>query len=180
MSAIRIAARVAALGALVAGAAWLAFGRGVPDAGGGVAVIGDAAPQIHAAMGTAQALPLHTAALTVVAVADWSRLRYLDDMRALCGSACGGTAALVRVLRLSPGGARKVVLVDLSRWPGVAGAAPSAGAGPDWSDADFACLAEALAAERTALGPGALPSCADGLAPPPRLRVALPAGLGVI
>ena len=180
MAAWKIAAAVAGLGAVAAALVWLVVAPARTDGGGGLAVIGDAAPQIHAALGTEQALPLHTAALTVVSVAGWERLRYMGDMQALCGDACADETALVRAVRLTPGGARKVVFVNLSRWPGIERVGPPAGDGADWAGADFGCLATALAAERARLRPGALPPCANTLAEPGRLRLGLPWGLGTV
>jgi hypothetical protein len=123
---------------------------------------------------------LHTAALTVVSVAGWERLGYMTDMQAICGSACAGDAALVRAVRLRPGGARKLVFVNLAQWPGIARLGPIAGDGADWDGADFSCLARALGAERQALAPDGLPSCAEGLATPARVRWVLPWGLGAV
>jgi hypothetical protein len=159
---IWIAAGIAALAAAAGSALWL----GGPGRAG-VAVIGDAAPAILAAAGWSQALPLHTAALTVVSVEGWEKLPFIADMAALCGAACGGSEALVRVIELAPGGTRKVVFVNLAAWPR-AGDAP-----------DFGCLAAALAEERRRSRGAMMPDCA-GAVPVGRTRWALPFGLGLV
>ncbi len=172
MRASILAAGVAAGAAVVAAMAWVALGpRG---AAGAVAVLGDEAPSIRAAMGTEQALPLHTAALTIVAVQGWDRLSHIGDLAGHCGGACAGETGLARALLLGPRGTRKLVFVNLDAWPGTA-----TGRGQE-TDKDFACLARALTAERAALAPDALPACAAEVATGGRTRLALPAGLGTI
>ena len=168
MRASILAAGVAAGAALLASLAWIVLGP--RDASDSVAVLGDEAPSIRAAMGTEQALPLHTAALTVVSVQGWERLSYIGDLAGHCGGACTGETGLARALLLGPGGTRKLVFVNLDAWPGTATEAGK----------DFACLARALTAERTALAPDALPACAEDVATGGRTRLALPAGLGTI
>jgi hypothetical protein len=164
-------AGVAALGAaLLALAAWLLF---APSGGaGGVAILGDDAPALHAAMGTAQALPVGSAAFTVVSVQGWDRLRYIADKARLCGAACAGEAGLVRAVRLSPTGSRKVVFVNLDAWPGTAD--------PQAPERDFACLARTLATERTRLAAAPLPDCATAVPVAGGTRWVLPAGLGAL
>jgi hypothetical protein len=166
------AALVALVAALAVGAGWLAMTRGGgPD--GGVAILGDAAPDLHAAMGTRQALPLRTASFTIVSVGGWERLRYIPDMEALCGAACSGETGLVRAVRLSPAGSRKIVFVNLDAWPGLADTEVEGGG-------DFGCLADSLAAERSQVGPAALPDCADAVPVTEGTRWILPLGLGVL
>ncbi len=154
--------------AAVAGIAWLALGRGGPPSG--VAVLGDEAPSLHAALGTEQALPVGSAAFTVVSVSDWGRLRYIPDMAALCGDDCTGDAGLVRAVRLAPGGSRKIVFINHGAWPGVAERET-----PDWS-----CLAATLAAERGQVGAVAPPACAAGVPMARGVRWVLPLGLGAL
>lgn len=160
----------------VIGAVLAAFAVGAfvvlraPGARAGTAVIGDAAPAILEATGWTQALPLRTAGVTVVAVEDWSRLRYIADMAALCGGLCAGDAALVRIVDMAPGGSRKVVFVRLGGWPRAA----------DGDGLDMACLSAALTAEAALIGaPDAVPTCAGAVAET-RTRWALPLGLGTV
>lgn len=157
-----------ALAAGAGAAAWVAASRGErPE---GVAILGDAAPALHAALGTEQALPVASAAFTVVSVSAWDRLAYIADMAALCGGACTGEAGLVRAVRLSPRGSRKVVFVNHAAWPGIAGReAP-----------EFGCLARTLAAERGQIGPGAPPACAEPVPLAEGTRWVLPLGLGAL
>lgn len=84
--------------------------RGTPTAG--VAIIGDKSQDLLKETGLSQALPLHTAALTVVSVEEWFKLRYVEDMHALCGATCMDGTGLVRILRLSPTGSSRVLIVN--------------------------------------------------------------------
>ena len=170
MAAWKVAGLAALGAAALALAAWLAFAPS--GRAGGVAVLGDAAPALHEAMGTAQALPVGSAAFTVVSVQGWDRLRYISDMARLCGADCAGEAGLVRAVRLSPTGSTKVVFVNLDAWPGTAD--------PEAPARDFACLARTLAAERTRLGAAPLPDCADAAPVAGGTRWVLPAGLGAL
>jgi hypothetical protein len=163
----RLALAVALVAALALAASWWAMAARVTPPGG-VAVIGDRAPAILQAMDAQQALPVSSAALVVVAVNGWDKLAFISDMQALCGADCAGEAAMVRAVRLRPGGSRKVVFVNLA-------ALPRADEEPD-----FACLAAALAPERRRLtGPAAGPACAPGFAAQ-GTRWLLPFGLGAI
>ena len=148
--------------AAVAGGVALWLGSGAQRSG--TAVIGDAAPAILAATGWQQALPVGAAALTVVSVEGWDRLRYIEDMARLCSARCAGEAALVRIAALRPGGSRKIVLVDLSRWEGETG---------------MACLAQVLDAERRTVTAPALPDCAADRRMG-RTRWSLPFDLGTV
>lgn len=146
--------------------AWGLAGRG--EAPSGVAILGDEAPSLHAALGTEQALPVGSAAFTVVSVADWDRLRYIADMSEICGPDCAGDVGLVRAVRLSPAGSRKIVFVNLSAWPNTGRQET-----PDWS-----CLATMLAAEQGQVGAGAAPACAEQVSIAEGVRWVLPLGLG--
>ncbi|MEM1430308.1 MAG: hypothetical protein AAGG09_12705 [Pseudomonadota bacterium] len=168
----KIAAFAALAGAALAGVAWLTVLNGTPR--GGVAVLGDEAPALHLAMGTAQALPLHTAAVTVVSVQGWERLRYIPDMADLCGPECFGTGGLVRVVPLSPTGSRKILFVNLEAWPGTAGLTRAS------EEKDFACVAETLTAEFARLRPAPVPHCAAPVEVAQGTRWVLPAGLGAL
>lgn len=170
MAVWKVAGAAALAAAVLALAAWLLFAPS--GRAGGVAVLGDQAPALHAAMGTAQALPVRSAAFAVVSVQGWERLRYISDMARLCGTACDGDAGLVRAVRLSPAGSRKVVFVNLDAWPGTAD--------PEADARDFSCLAETLAAERTRLGAARLPDCAGEVPAAAGTRWVLPAGLGAL
>ncbi|MEM0937252.1 MAG: hypothetical protein AAF646_07625 [Pseudomonadota bacterium] len=167
-----LAALISLAAAVLIGAGWLAL-RPEPG-GGGVAVLGDEAPALHAAMGTEQALPLHTAAVTVVSVQGWERLRYIPDMADLCGLDCYGTGGLVRVVPLSPRGSRKIVFVNLEAWPGTTGLTRAT------EEKDFACLAAALRAEFAALTAASLPECTGDVPIERGTRWVLPAGLGAL
>jgi len=155
------------------GAIVLALGVGLATLLGGpragTAVIGDEAPAILDATGWVQALPVGSAAVTVVSVSDWGRLRYIADMSTLCGESCTGDVGLVRILALRPGGSRKVVFVNLAAWQ-----RHVAGEDPDW-----ACLGRALVAEQGRLGAAERPACAERV-PQSRTRYALPFDLGVV
>lgn len=158
--------------AAIVGVAWVALR---PDAeGGGVAVLGDEAPALHAAMGTSQALPLHTASVTIVSVQGWGRLRYIPDMARLCGEDCYGDPALVRVVPLSPTGSRKIVFVNLEAWPGTEGLTRAT------DEKDFTCIAQALQSELQSLRPAATPECAAEVDLARGTRWVLPAGLGAL
>ena len=98
---------VGAVAVLVGG---VVISRQTPKAG--VAIIGDQTPKLLELTGLKQTLPLHTAAITVVSVEDWTRLRYIADMHALCGAACADPAGAVRVLRLRPGGSDVVLYLN--------------------------------------------------------------------
>lgn len=127
---------------LVLLALWSA--RGTPKAG--VAVIGDKAQTLLQEAKMSQTLPLHTAAVTVVSVTDWLRLSYVADMHALCGHACDGDVGIVRILRLSPTGSDKVVILNHENL-GLIDNLP--------------CLAAVLRAETAQIGaPENSPSCA--------------------
>ncbi|MEO1678797.1 MAG: hypothetical protein AAFU80_11650 [Pseudomonadota bacterium] len=152
------------------GAAWLTL-RGTPP--GGVAVLGDAAPALHTAMGTSQTLPVRTAAFTVVSVETWDKLAYMSDMAKVCGEACSGEAGLIRAVALSPKGSRKIVFVNLGAWgldAAVLGEPSSA----------RACLAETLAAEQTTLSAASVPDCAAEVDVAGGVRWVLPLGLGAL
>ncbi|NBC96045.1 MAG: hypothetical protein GVY27_06790, partial [Deinococcus-Thermus bacterium] len=140
----KIAALGAGVAAAAAGGVWLAMASET----GGVAILGDDAPALHEAFGTDQALPVRSAAFTVVSVSSWDRLDYISDMKALCGADCAGDTGLVRAVRLSPLGSRKIVFVNHAAWPGIAAAADE---GDDAPARDFSCLARTLAAERAGL-----------------------------
>ncbi len=158
--------------AIVVGVVW--FVTRSDPASGGIAVLGDEAPALHEAMGTSQALPLHTASVTVVSVQGWGRLRYIPDMASLCGEDCYGDPAMVRVVPLSPTGSRKIVFVNLEAWPGTVGLTRST------EEKDFECIAVTLRAEFTQLGAGDLPACASDVPVDGGTRWVLPAGLGAI
>ncbi|MEM9249490.1 MAG: hypothetical protein AAGB05_12445 [Pseudomonadota bacterium] len=168
----KIASVLAVLASLCVGAGWIIL-RADPS-GGGVAVLGDEAPALHSAMGTQQALPLHTASITVVSVQGWGRLRYIPDMANLCGEACYGDPGLVRVVPLSPTGSRKVVFVNLEAWPGTAGLTRAT------EEKDFACVAQTLRAEFRSVRSAAVPECATDVPMQTGTRWVLPAGLGAI
>ena len=54
-----------------------------------------------------------TAATQVVTLRRWQNLEGLPDLARLCGAACDGRAGVVTILRPSPGGMTRIVLVDL-------------------------------------------------------------------
>lgn len=167
MAAWKPAAAVALLGGLLAALYWLAFAGRTPLSG--TAVIGDKAPALRAAMGLSDAVDPARSAVLIVSVEDWWKLRYVSDMKAVCGEACSGDTGLVRVVELSPRGSRKLLFVNLAAWPGTLDAPP-----------DMACLAGTLAEERAQLGAADLPACAGAVPVQAGTRWRLPLGLGAV
>ena len=155
--------------------AWAGSGLMQGERPSGIAILGDAAPALHDAMGTTQALPVGSAAVTVVSVFDWDRLRYISDMAAVCGPDCAGEVGLVRAVRLLPGGSRKVIFVNHDAWPGLADQTA-----PEDPPRDYGCLAATLSGEAMRLTAAEVPACARSVPAAAGTRWVLPFGLGAL
>lgn len=123
-----------------------------------VAVIGDRADEVRAAMGVVQA---QDATVTIVLLNRWDSLRHLPDIAELCWDACHDRIApQITLTRMRFGKTRKVVVFHL----------------PDFGE-DIACVATRAANALLALR-GYAPSCRIKQA---NLQVwILPMGLGRI
>lgn len=123
-----------------------------------VAVIGDRADDVRAAMGVTQGAE---PTVTVVLLHRWDNLRHLPDIAALCWRAClSSDAAQISITQMQFGKTRKVVIFHL----------------PDFNF-DIDCIAARAVAEIGGLRVAA-PPCRTGQA---RLPVwVLPMGLGRI
>jgi len=137
------------------------FGVGValsPPRAPTVAVIGDRADEVRAAMGVSQA---QDATVIIVLLNRWDSLRHLPDVAELCWDACHDRAApQISLTQMRFGTTRKVVVFHL----------------PDF-DGDIECVATRAAHEMQGLR-AALPACHIK---DPRLSVwILPMGLGRI
>lgn len=81
-----------------------------------VAVIGDRADEIRAALGTEQA---EDATVTIVLLNRWDNLRHLPDIAELCWGACHNrTAPQITVTQMRFGATRKVVVFHLPDFDG--------------------------------------------------------------
>lgn len=123
-----------------------------------VAVIGDRADEVRAALGTEQG---EDATVTIVLLNRWDSLRHLPDIAELCWEACHVRAApQIALTQMRFGATRKVVIFHL----------------PDFDD-DLACIVTRARYELQALR-AAFPGCNIKAA---RLPVwILPMGLGRI
>jgi hypothetical protein len=148
---------IATAGVLLA----VVFALGValsPPRSPSVAVIGDHADEVRAALGAKGG---EEATVTIVLLNRWDSLRHLPDVAELCWDACHyGAAAQISLTQMRFGRTRKVVVFHL----------------PDF-DGDLACVAKRASYELQALR-AAFPSCHIKAA---RLPVwILPMGLGRI
>jgi hypothetical protein len=129
---------IATAGVLLA----VVFAMGVtlsPPRSPSVAVIGDHAGEVRAALGVTQS---DAATVTIVLLNRWDSLRHLPDVEELCWDACHfGAAAQISLTQMRFGRTRKVVVFHL----------------PDF-DGDLACVAKRAGYELSALR-AALPSC---------------------
>jgi hypothetical protein len=104
--------------ALIAGLL-AAYGIGRALSPGGpvtVAILGDHADDLRAALGVDQTVP---ATITLVTLNRWSSLDYIPDLAALCADACGsGKPAQVSVVQMRFGQVRKVVFFHLPSFGG--------------------------------------------------------------
>lgn len=123
-----------------------------------VAVIGDRADDVRAAMGVSQS---DDATVTIVLLQRWDSLRHLPDIAELCWAACHyGVASQITLTQMRFGATRKVVVFHL----------------PDFGG-NMDCIAARAQLELMALGPSD-PSCQPKAV---RLPVwILPMGLGRI
>lgn len=104
-----------------------------------VAVIGDRADEVRAALGVTQA---PDATVTIVLLNRWDSLRHLPDIAELCWDACHDRAApQISLTQMRFGATRKVVIFHL----------------PDF-DGDIGCVATRAAYELQGLR-AALPAC---------------------
>lgn len=134
---------------------------------------GEAPRGLHVSGDFADVLPAGDASsaagarVEVVTLSGWSKLRHVPGGPALCGPACEAVPGprLVRVVDLSPGGARKVVLMRLGDGAGVEPAGPEA----------VPCARAVVAAEAARLM-GREPPCGG----PTVTRLWLPLGLGFV
>lgn len=128
---------------------------------GGLHVSGDLADRLP----RGDAPSAGEAALEVVALSGWSKLRHLPGGPALCGPPCEAVPGprVVRVIDLRPSGVRKIVLLRLAEGAGVEPAGPEA----------LPCARAVLAAEAARLLAGP-PPCGGGAV----TRLRLPLGLG--
>jgi hypothetical protein len=152
------AKRITAIAAVMVA---VVFGCGVafsPTRVPSVAVIGDRADAVRAALGTTQA---DNATVTIVLLQRWDSLRHLPDIAELCWDACHyGAASQISLTQMRFGATRKVVIFHL----------------PDF-DGNLACIATRARNEVLALR-GPSPACHIKQA---RLPVwILPMGLGRI
>lgn len=145
--------------AIAGGGLAVVFALGValsPPRAPTVAVIGDRADEVRAALGAEQT---EEATVTIVLLNRWDSLRHLPDIAELCWDACHTRAAPhIALTQMRFGATRKVVVFHL----------------PDFGD-DLACVVTRAQNELVALR-AALPSCHIKEA---RLPVwILPMGLG--
>ena len=134
---------------------------------------GDPPRGVHVSGDMAAALPRGDAAspeaarVEVVALWGWTKLPHLPGAGALCGPSCEAVPGprVVRVIDLSPLGARKVVLIRLGEGVGVADPGPGA-----------ARCARAIVEGETARLLGAAPPCGGEAV----TRWRLPLGLGFV
>jgi hypothetical protein len=129
-----------------------------PDRVPSVAVIGDRADEVSAALGVAQ---VEDATVTIVLLNRWDSLRHLPDIAELCWDACYNRAApQITLTQMRFGKTRKVVVFHL----------------PDFAD-DMACVIARSRSAMTALREKQ-PACRPSQ---PNLNVwILPMGLGRI
>ncbi len=127
-----------------------------PERGPSVAVIGDRAYEVRAALGIEQAAE---ATVTIVLLNRWESLRHLPDIAELCWDACHDRSApQITLTQMRFGKTRKVVVFHL----------------PDF-EGDIACIAARAGAAMSALRDKG-PACRAGQA---NLHVwILPMGLG--
>ncbi len=142
-------ASLVAVALLLAAAFWM-----MRDGGrAGLHVSGDGAREVArrlAAEGVAQA-SAGEARVEAVLLRRWQNLESLPLLHALCGGACDGRTAVVALRQPTPGGLRRVLLIDLSGTP----AAAALDAGASIPAAIVACLGRAVAGRDAACLPPA-------------------------
>lgn len=138
----------------------------VPSGQGRLDVVGDGAPDVRARLdgGNAADLPRD---VDVVLLRRMENLRHVPDVARLCRDRC--TAALTSLYEVRPGGGRKLLVVDLSAWDGIAAVDRGEGLPPAIAD----CVAGAIRAEAATLIVRDPAACLPSL----RRRVVLPYGL---
>ncbi|MEL6519960.1 MAG: hypothetical protein AAFQ66_03295 [Pseudomonadota bacterium] len=78
-------------------------------------LLGDHATDWQERLGLSS-IPEEESVLTLVLVDAWSKLNYMSDVQALCGTSCAPPAFIVRTFVLRPGGSRKVVVLLIKDW----------------------------------------------------------------
>jgi hypothetical protein len=124
----------------------------------GVHISGDLAGDLVAALAgqlpdTVFAPAPNGAQIEIIAVTDWAKLAFVEGARAACGVDCSPESAnfLVRVIRLTPGGPRKLIFLNID--PALSAEAIEAGIFA-FSEQGLKCMGAVLAAEIQSLRGG--------------------------
>lgn len=89
----------------------------IPDRREGLAVLGDEAPKIQAALNL-PSVDASNASVVVLSLDTWWKLQFVTDLDRLCGQTCREEPEAVRVLRWSPLGTQAILYLPFDAWGG--------------------------------------------------------------